>query len=84
MSERSFALWSVALAIVFGMVVPEPGKPGAPSAAVAVTQPPAQPQREKTLEPMQAVPFAVSQAVSRTPDKAHASRALLWAVNHAP
>jgi hypothetical protein len=86
MSERSFALWSVGLALVFGIVVPEPGSPRAESAAgVAVAQPPASPDRPKVLEPLQAAPFAVSHAGGHAaPAKARAAPALLWAVNRAP
>ena len=82
MSERSFALWSVGLALVFGIVVPEPGSPRAESAAgVAVAQPPAPKDQPKVIAPLQGAPFAVSHAA---PAAARAAPALLWAVNHAP
>lgn len=89
MSERSFAAWSVGLALVFGAVVPEPGQSPAASDArgVAVVQPVAAPIEQAAqesaqaavLRPLQGVPLAVNHAVGR---KDAATPAVLWAVHN--
>mgnify|MGYP003409547111 CR=1 FL=1 len=83
MSERSFAIGCVGLALAFGMVVPDPGRqPAAPSSpGIALSQPSARPAAEKTIDRMEGVPFAVHHAA---PVKADATPALLWVVRNAP
>lgn len=83
MSERSFALGCVGLALAFAMVVPDPGKvPGQAAAAGSVmTQPAPQQVREKVVDRMQGVPLAVHHARPAKPD---ATPALLWVVRNAP
>lgn len=83
MSERSFALGCVGLALAFGLVVPDPGKAPAASAVLPVVaaQPAPQPVQPKVVAGMEEVPFAVHHAA---PAKAEATPALLWAVRHVP
>ncbi|MCC6071995.1 hypothetical protein ACFSQU_20900 [Massilia sp. GCM10020059] len=83
MSERSFALGCVGLALAFGLVVPDPGKAPAPSAAPAIVmaQPAPQPAPAKEVDRMEGVPFAVHHAAAPKPDT---TPALLWAVRSAP
>lgn len=83
MSERSFALGCVGLALAFGVVVPDPGKEPAPSvgSAVVTAQPAPQAVQAKVVEPMEGVSFAVHRAA---PPKSEATPALLWAVRSAP
>jgi hypothetical protein len=83
MSERSFALGCVGLALAFGLVVPDPGRqPAAPaSPGIVISQPAARPAPQKTLDRMEGVPFAVHHAA---PVKADATPALLWAVRNVP
>lgn len=82
MSERSFALGCVGLALVFGMVVPDPGKaPGQPAASgIVMAQPVAQPAQVKAIDRMEGVPFAHHAA----PAKPDATRSLLWVVHNSP
>ena len=84
MSERSFAIWSVGLALVFGAVVPEPGKPQqeiAESTSVTVTEPPAAPAQPSMLQPLQDVPLAaVNHAVG---NKTSGTPTVLWAAHSA-
>lgn len=80
MSERSFALGCVGLALAFGIVVPDPGK--APSAAAIVMTPTApQLAQVKGIDEVEGLPFAVHHAAPAKPD---ATPALLWAVRGAP
>lgn len=84
MSERSFALGCVGLALAFGLVVPDPGKaPGSHAVPPIVVAQPATPQpvQQKVVARMEGVPFAVHHA---TPPKANARPALLWAVRNVP
>jgi len=64
MSERSFAVSCVGLALAFGLVVPEPGKaPGQVAAPSMVMGKPApKPAHEKELDRLQGEPFAVHHA----------------------
>lgn len=83
MSERSFAIWSVGLALVFGAVVPEPGKPQsdlAEASNVSEPQPPAAPPQPSVLRPLQDVPLAANHAVS---NKRAGTPAVLWAAHSA-
>ena len=83
MSERSFALGCVGLALAFGLVVPDPGKAPAPPAAPAMVmaQPAPQPVQAKVVVRMEGVPFAVHHAAPSKPD---ATPAFLWAARSAP
>jgi hypothetical protein len=83
MSERSFALGCVGLALAFGLVVPDPGRqPAAPaSPGIAMHRAAPQPAPEKAIDRMEGVPFAVHHAA---PAKADATPALLWAVRNTP
>lgn len=83
MSERSFAIWSVGLALVFGAVVPEPG-PTQPELAettgVTVKQPAAEQAQPSVLRPLEGVPLAVNQTVGK---KTSGAPAVLWAAHGA-
>lgn len=83
MSERSFAVGCVGLALAFGLVVPDPGKAPAATAAspVAMARPVPQPVQAKVAARMEEVPFAVRHAAA---PKAGARPALLWAVRQLP
>lgn len=83
MSERSFALGCVALALAFGLVVPEPGKaPGRAAApAMAISEPATQPVQEKGIDPIEVEPFAVHHAA---PAKRDATPAVFWAARGSP
>lgn len=83
MSERSFALGCVGLALAFGLVVPDPGKaPGTAAApAVVMARPAPQPAQAKVVDRMEGVPFAVHHAAPQKPD---ATPAVLWAVRNVP
>lgn len=77
MSERSFALGCVGLALAFGMVVPDPGKaPRQPAASNVVG---AQQVRVKAVDRLDGVPLAVNHAAPAKPD---ATASLLWAVRN--
>lgn len=82
MSERSFAIWSVGMALVFAAVVPEPGKPQpelAETTGVTVTQPAAEQAQPSVLRPLEDVPLAVNHAVgNKSP-----TSAVLWAAHSA-
>ena len=82
MSERSFALGCVGLALAFGIVVPDPGKAPRPSAAtgIVIVKTVAQPAPAKPIGSLEGVPFAVHQAAPAKPDT---TPALLWAVRNA-
>lgn len=85
MSERSFALWSVGLALVFGAVVPEPGKAPEPlgGSGMAVVEPAPAPVSETpqqaVLRPLEGLPLAVNHAVGR---KSPAEPSAMWAVHN--
>lgn len=81
MSERSFALGCVGLALAFGMVVPDPGKaPRQPAASNVVgAHPVAQQVRVKAVDRLDVVPLAVNHAAPAKPD---ATASLLWAVRN--
>ncbi|MBZ2209501.1 hypothetical protein [Massilia soli] len=84
MSERSFALSCVGLALAFGLVVPEPGK--APEGAAAtpemvMVQPVAQPGPDKEIDRMQGEPFAVHHAA---PAKQNTTSAVYWPARGTP
>lgn len=83
MSERSFALGCVGLALAFGLVVPDPGKPRAAPAspAIVMSRPAPPPAPGKNSERIEGVPFAVHHAAAA---KADATPALLWVVRNAP
>lgn len=83
MSERSFALGCVGLALAFGLVVPDPGRRPESAAvpAIVMAQPAPQAAQPKVVDRMEGVPFAVHRAA---PPKADATPALLWAVRHVP
>jgi hypothetical protein len=83
MSERSFALGCVGLALAFGLVVPDPGRQRAAPAspAIAMSRPAPQSAPEKNIDRMDGVPFAVHHAAAA---KADATPALLWVVRDAP
>lgn len=83
MSERSFAVWSVGLALVFGAVVPEPGKQQpelAETSGVSVKGTSAAPVQPSVLRPLQEVPLAVNHAVG---SKSSGTPAVLWAAHSA-
>ncbi|MGZ8320262.1 MAG: hypothetical protein ACXWVD_14270 [Telluria sp.] len=93
MSERSFAVWSVGLAFVFAIVVPEPGgrkplqaegnvavQPPLEAAPLTLPQPLAPPARVQALAPP-SVPYALERASAVQPAQ---SRPQLWAVHAAP
>lgn len=83
MSERSFALGCVGLALAFGLVVPDPGKAsvhaGAPE--MVMVQPAAQPGQDKGIERIQGEPFAVHHAA---PAKRDATPAVFWTTRGTP
>ncbi len=83
MSERSFALGCVGLALVFGLVVPEPGKAPGQAAAPAMVMGEPAPQRdhEKALERIQGEPFAIHHAA---PAKRDTSPAVFWPARATP
>lgn len=84
MSERSFALGCVGLALVFGLVVPDPGKaPGQVAAPAMVMRQPApqQPEHDKALDRIQGEPFAVHHAA---PAKRDTSAAIFWPARATP
>ncbi|NML59910.1 hypothetical protein HHL21_02185 [Massilia sp. RP-1-19] len=84
MSERSFALGCVGLALAVGLVVPDPGgrQPAvSPARPDFVVVRPAQQEALKTIDRMDDGPFAVHHA---GPVKADATPALLSAVRSAP
>lgn len=83
MSERSFALTCVGLALAFGLVVPEPGpapRQGAVPADV-VAQPAPRPGQQKEIDRLEGVPFAANHAA---PVKQGQAASFLWTVRHAP
>lgn len=83
MSERSFALTCVGVALAFGLVVPEPGKAPRQDAVAAdvVAQPAPRPGQEKDIDRLEAVPFAANDAAPARQDRAPG---FLWAARHAP
>ena len=83
MSERSFALSCVGLALAFGLVVPEPGKaPGqVAEPAMVMGKPAPKPAHEKELDRLQGEPFAVHHAA---PAKSDTSTAMLWPARATP
>lgn len=71
------------MALVFGLVVPDPGKaPGQASApAMVMGQPAAQPEHEKALDRIQGEPFAVHHAA---PAKRDTAPAMFWPARATP
>ena len=84
MSERSFALSCVGLALAFGLLVPEPGKApegATPAPDMVMVKPVAQPGKDKGIDRMQGEPFAVHHA---TPARQGATPAVFWSARGAP
>jgi len=81
MSERSFALSCVGLALAFGLVVPDPGKHAAPAPDMVMVQPVAQPEQDKGIDRMQGEPFAVHHAA---PAKRNTTAAVFWPARATP
>lgn len=83
MSERSFALGCVGVALAFGIVVPDPVKAPEPlpDAGIVMTQPVPQPAQAKAIGEIEGGPFAVYRAAPAKPD---ATPAFLWAARSAP
>lgn len=95
MSERSFAVWSVGLALVFAVVVPEPGRKTPPTTpaeitleqpaitldepAMAIPPPAAAPVRVSALAPP--AQFTVERAPGVEPER---RKPILWAVHATP
>ncbi|RJG27468.1 hypothetical protein [Massilia cavernae] len=94
MSERSFAVWSVGLALVFAIVVPEPGQSHAPVVELTLNQPamtlesppavalapPAVSARAQAQAP-RAAPYTVERAAGVQPET---RKPILWAVHARP
>ena len=84
MSERSFALSCVGLALAFGLVVPDPGKTprsAAPAPDMVMVQPVAEPAQDKGIDRMQGEPFAVHHAA---PAKRDSAQAVFWSARGTP
>ena len=86
MSERSFAAWSVGLALVFAVVVPEPGQeqPSPAKTGLALEQAPAMPDKTVIAMPpaaAKAQPVALAQPA--VPVRVMAAQAAPYTVERA-